>query len=339
MTTAGAARARRSRRLGLLAGLACLALVVAACGTPDPALSRPAAAAAQPSAKILFAQKGDIYEWDGSSIHQLTKLGDASYPRWSTDASQFVFVRSGDAYSDLWIANADGSGQKQLTHDQPQGQIGTLDYVNNAVWALDPVWSRAGNDIAFVSDRGTPKNYLWLIRGVGSNAVRVPGSTVNGDNVEHPDFSPDGKQIVFAQRVQSQANSLDRWTQIWKVDLTSGQLSPVVKTDAGSYDPAWSPDGKWIAYIGRSGTTDDLWVIPAQGGGQPVKLTSSGNVVSPAWSPDGSAIAFLQTDGVTFQASYVSFSVDASGAPQAGKVQNLFSAPQIDAVSGLSWAP
>lgn len=330
---------RGLRPLRFLVVLACLALVPAACGSPDPALSQPAAAAAQPAAKILFAQKGDIYEWDGSSIHQLTKLGDASYPRWSSDGSQFVFVRSGDAYSDIWTANADGSALKQLTRDQPTGQIGTLDYVNNAVWALDPVWSRAGDDIAFVSDRGTPQNYVWLIRGVGSNAVRVPGSTVNGDNVEHPDFSPDGKQLVFAQRVQSQTNSLDRWTQIWKVDLTTGQLSPVVKTDSGSFDPAWSPDGKWIAYVGRTGTADDLWVIPAQGSGQAVKLTSTGNVVSPTWAPDGSGIAFLQTDGVTFQASYISFSVDASGAPQVGKVQNLFTAPLIDAVSGLSWAP
>ncbi len=328
------------RAIGLRGGLAravfaavALLLALAACGAPDPQLDR-SAAGAKPSGRILFAQKGDIYVWDGS-VTRLTKLGNASSPRWSSDGRRFIFVRTGDAFSDLYVANADGSGVRQITHDQPTLQPGSEAYVRNAVWALDPAWSRSGDEVAFVSDRGTDKNFLWLYRSLDENPTLVRASTLNGDNVEHPDFSPDGSAIVFDQR-RPTSSGMQRLTQIFKVDLASGQMQALVEGDQGAYDPAWSPDGKWIAYIQRTGARNDLWVVPASGG-QPVQLTSIGSVAAPAWSPDGTMIAFLESDGATFKASYVTFSVGVDGKPKAGKPQSLFDAEDIDATSGLSW--
>lgn len=329
--------ARRGRRrwwIGLLLTLA-IALVAAACGAPDAALNGNAALGASPKGRILFAQNGDIYVWDNGSIKQLTKVGDASLARWSGDGSRFVFVRSGDAFSDLYVANADGSGMEQLTHNQPQLQPGSEAYVNNSIWALDPAWSPTGEDIAYVSDRGTAKNFLWLMSGLGADPVQVQASTQNGENVEHPSFSPDGTKVVFDQRTGG--SDLQRWTQLWIADLNTGQLQPLLQSDQGTYDPAWSPDGHWVAYVGRNGTANDLWVIPAEGG-TPIQLTSSGDVTQPVWSPDGSAIAFMQPDGSSFKVSYVDFSVDPNGAPKASKAHDLFKADAIDAVSGLSWA-
>lgn len=331
-----AGRLWRRRELAFFALLGCVSLILAACGTPDPRADRRFSPGANPGGKILFAQNGDIYIYDGS-IKKLTNVGDASLPRWSGDGSQFVFVRTGDAFSDIWVANADGSNLRQLTHDQPTITPGSKAYVDQAVWALDPAWSRTGDTIAFVSDRGTPKNYLWLMKGLDANATRVAASTVNGDNVERPDFSSDGTKIVFAQRTTG-STDLQRWTQLWIADLTTGRLIPLVRGEQSAYDPSWSPDGKWIAYVQRTGTSNDIWVIPADGG-QPVQLTNVGDATTPTWSPDGTRIAFLVTDGVSFKAQNVSFSVDASGAPKAGKPQDLFSAGNVDAVSGLSWAP
>lgn len=315
---------------------AMLGILGTACGTPDPLLDDSSAPGAPPPGRILFAQNGDIHVWDGST-RRVTEVGDASYPRWSSDGSQFVFVRTGDAFSDLYVANADGSGMEQLTYYQPALQPGTEAYVREAMWALDPVWSRTGDAIAFVSDRNTLKNFLWLMPAPGADAVQVSASTANGENVEHPDFSPDGERIVFAQRTTGQTD-LERWTQLWVVDLNTGQLLPLVESDQGAYDPAWSPDGQWIAYTGRTGSENDIWLVPADGG-TPIQVTHLGNVRAPAWSPDGSWLAFLQVDGASFKAVAAPVSVGPDGTPTLGKPQDLFKGDGIDATSGLSWAP
>lgn len=311
-----------------------LAVILAACGAPDAAgVITPGA---KPGGKILFAQNGDISVWDGS-VKRITKLGDASAPRWSGDGSRFVFVRTGYATSDIYVANADGDGMQQLTRDAPLMTPGSDDYVKASVWALDPDWSRADDSIVFVSDRGTAKNYLWIMHGLGNNATQIAASTVKGENVEHPDFSPDGSQVVFDQRTGANADFTDRWTQIWKADLASNQLTPLVQSDKASYSPVYSPDGSWVAFVQRNGKANDLWVVPAAGGA-PTQLTTTGIVASPAWSPDGKDIAFFQTDGQSFKASYVEFGAGSNGAPTASKPQDLFTASGVDAPSGLSWA-
>src|SRR5690606_34335605 len=120
----------------------------------------------------------------------------------------------------------------------------------------------------------------------------------------------------------------ERWTQIWKTDLRTNELIPLVQGDKGSYDPTFSPDGAWVAFIQRNGKANDLWVVPS-GGGAPTQLTTTGVVTAPAWSPDGKYIAFFQADGQSFTASYVEFSVGTDGVPKASKPKDLFRADGI----------
>jgi TolB protein len=332
--TAKIARAKRFGH-GAVAAVLMLVLLIG-CGAPDPALSGNVSAGARPDGRILFAAKGDIYMWDGS-VHQVTDVGDASSPTWSHDGKRFVFVRTGDAFSDLYSDTIDGGQLSQLTHNQPTNQIGTQAYVNNSVWALDPSWSPVADTIAYVSDLQTSQNYLWLMEGLGNQPRQIAASTTNGDNVENPSFSPDGAKVVFTQRTTVE-NDTQRSTGLWIVDLTTGQLTSLVKADSGAYDGAWSPDGNWIAYIQRDGTNNDLWVVPASGG-QPTKLTDGKQLASPVWSPDGSKIAFFEVDGDGFKVSYVDFSVGQDGRPAASDSEKLFSAGGIDATSAMSWVP
>lgn len=320
----------------LLLSALLVVVLLAACGTPDPRLSGNAAAGTKPQGRILFAENGDIYLWDGS-IHQITHVGDASFPSWSSDGNRFVFVRTGDSFSDLYSYNMATSQMAQLTHNQASGQIGTQAYVDNSVWALDPNWSPKGDTIAYVSDLRTAKNFIWIMTGLGNAPRQVAASTINGDDVENPVFSPDGKQIVFTQRV-TMLNDTHRTTGLWVVDLSTGKLTSLMKADSGAFDAAWSPDGNWIAFIERDGTANDLWVVPAAGG-QPTQLTHGQMLTAPVWSPDGSQIAFFQVDGKSFNVSYVDFSTDSSGVPTASSVQKLFSDGNIDATSSMSWIP
>jgi len=321
----------------LLSVLMATALLAAACGEPDPIANPEWVAGASPKGRILFVQHGDIYLWQDGKIQRVLELGNAASPSWSPDGSRFAFVRFGDAFSDLYVAGADGQGMQQLTQNQPPLQPGTQAYVANSVWALDPAWMPDGQRIVYASDLNSVKNYLWLIPSTGGAPQQIPASTVPGDNVESPTVSPDGTRIAFVHRATSD-DGLRRRTDLWILNLTTGEVEPLVQGGDGSYAPAWSPDGNWIAYVGRQGEANNLYVVPA-GGGEPVQLTTSGAVASPTWSPDGTMIAFLQLDGGTFEAQYVEFTVEPGGRPRAGEPKRLFEAEAIDAPSGLSWAP
>ncbi len=321
----------------LLCVLAALTMLVTACGEPDPIANPEWVAGAAPKGRILFVQHGDIYLWQDGKIRRLLQLGDAASPSWSPDGSRFAFVRFGDAFSDLYVAGADGQGVRQLTKNQPALQPGSEAYVRNSVWALDPAWMPDGQQIVYVSDLNSAKNYLWLIPSGGGAPRLVQASTALGDNVESPTVSPDGTRIAFAHRTTTD-DGLRRRTDLWVLNLSTGELAPLVQGGDGSYAPAWSPDGSWIAYVGRHGEANDLFVVPATGG-DPVQLTTTGAVGSPAWSPDGTMIAFLQLEGSTFEVQYVDFTVGADGRPSAGEPKRLFRAEAIDVPSGLSWAP
>ncbi len=328
----------RSRRTGLSllsVGVLALLFLLGACAPEAAPSDSETLLAASPSGRMLFVQHGDIYVWENGKIRRLLQLGDAAWPRWSPDGTRIAFVRFGDAYSDLYVARSDGQGIVQLTRNQPASTPGSYQYVQDAVWALSPTWAPDGETIVYVSDLNSLKNFLWLIPSAGGTPQRIEASTRLGDNVDQPAFAPDGTRIVFTHRV-TREDGLRRRTDLWIVDLRTGELTPLVEGGDGQYAPVWSPDGQWIAYVGRHGEANDLYVVPATGG-QPVQLTSTGLVASPTWSPDGRFIAFLQLERDRFAVYTIELSIGPDGMPRAGDPKKLFDGDDIDPVSGLSW--
>jgi Tol biopolymer transport system component len=120
-------------------------------------------------------------------------------------------------------------------------------------------------------------------------------------------LSPDGKVLAFSSREeeeQSKGKKNDifaRKSYIYSIPVEGGVAKKL--TEAMSFQPAFSPDGKKIAfaktYLSESGNTQtDIWVIPASGG-TPVQVSDcpSGRARSPVWSPDGKMIAFIFEPG------------------------------------------
>jgi TolB protein len=208
---------------------------------------------------------------DGSDQQNLTpKPGNQLGPRWSPDGRAILFTAappgqprsaSGWPYSDVYVMNADGSGQRNLTHTPKAGES-------------DPAWSPDGHHIAFSRLAGPP----WVVRivvmnadGSGKHAVtqklhKIGDALWTGATVG---WSPDGRRIAF-----------DDHDAIYVVNADGSELRRLAQNAAFQ---SWSPDGRKLIFVRLrhpkcrpardtppppSCQAADLWVMNADGSGQ-----------------------------------------------------------------------
>jgi Tol biopolymer transport system component len=101
--------------------------------------------------------------------------------------------------------------------------------------------------------------------------------------IHDPMESPDGKKLAFSAM-----------THLYTLDLPGGKAQRLTAGKTTEFQPAWSPDGKWITFVSWSSEGGQLWKTPAAGG-TPVQLSKSLAVYSnPVFSPDGGRIVFLR---------------------------------------------
>jgi Tol biopolymer transport system component/imidazolonepropionase-like amidohydrolase len=111
---------------------------------------------------------------------------------------------------------------------------------------------------------------------------RVDTGVVEVKQIRNPSLSSDGKRLAFS--------ALDR---IYVMDYPSGPPRRLTTGNEHEQAPAWSPDGKWIAYVTWSDSGGALKRVKS-GGGKPETLTSEPAFFdAPAWSPDGKRIVFI----------------------------------------------
>lgn len=343
------------RSIWLLILFTTLSMSFVACGIADPSLNASAGSnlGAAPSGKILFVSDGRVTLWDGKT-RQVTENGAdanppwrAMSPAWAADGQRFAYARVYDeGYSDIIVADANGATLKQVTNNRPNAAPYSAEFACYAYWAIDPVWSPAGEQLLWVSDRGgwefdtcanrlSDPMFLWFSETWAADPYQLQSSVDIGQPQESPTISPDGNQVAFVVRADITATR--RVTQIEVMDLNGGSRRTLVTGNEAAYDPVWSPVGDNIAFVQRSGTQNDVWIVPARNG-TPYQLTNVGSAVSPVWSPDGRYLAFFRENKGQFEAWFVEVSAGADGRLTASEPQQLFSASNIDSVSGMSWA-
>jgi len=117
--------------------------------------------------------------------------------------------------------------------------------------------------------------------GCGNNAS-IPTS-------ESPDWSPDGRKIVFSR------SDGDSGRDIYVMNADGSRQHVLLRADGDDYDPDWSPDGRRIAFTAYRNDNFDIYVMNADGTGVTRLTSDEAEDGEPDWSPDGKSIAFEST--------------------------------------------
>ena len=269
------------------------------------------------------------------AVDDIFNVRDVRDPQRSPDGQWVAYVVSRAIKdtdkndNDIWMVSWDGAQQIQLT--------------SSAESESAPRWSPDNTSLAFLSSRqGAKHAQLWLLNRAGGEAVKV--SDVKGGISEYA-WSPDGKTIALVVEEPDPADAqaekekeaakegaaktpkpivIDRY--YFKADgagYLRGERSHLYLFDVaakkaevltpGKFDeraPAWSPDGKQIAFVSKRGEGDldrveseDIYVIDARAGAEARALTSTPAAESrPVWSPDGRTIAYTVGDELKYSA-------------------------------------
>ena len=198
-----------------------------------------------------------------TAIHEgdeLTRTLDVAVP------PTILFDMVVDGNRDIYRAALDGGDLVRLT--------------THAAADSDP--TVAGDVVVFVSDRdGNDALYRTTLAGGGE--VRL---TKTSNPEKHPTLSPDGTRLAFVRGF-----GLTR-LYVAAADGTGAQRPDPTHGHDGTLEvsPAWSPDGKTLAFVSTAGGNPDLYLW--SGGKATLLEGTSGGEFEPAWSPDGQWIAF-----------------------------------------------
>ncbi len=227
--------------------------------------------------------------WDGTRQLRMTTSTEAeSAPRWSPDGRYLSFLsgRPGKAKgSQVWLLDRSGGEAQQFT--DVKGRLSSYDWSPDSKTLLLAVTDRDPNEPA--EDRPAGGGAA----GAGPNA-KAPKPIV----IDRYKF----KQDVVGYLTQKPP-------RLYLYDVASKKATAITSEPLEASSPTWSPDGKWIAFLGKEGkdaeryNTWNVYVIEARAGASPRQVThydgvhASASRGRPAWSPDGTQLVYTQSSG------------------------------------------
>ena len=267
-----------------------------------------------------------------------TAAHDESSVAWSPDSKRLAFLSdaSKSGQQQLYVANAAGGPARKLTQVKgflaapgwsPDGKTIALLFTENAERAAGPL-------VAEVAQTGVIKESATEQR-----LALVDVATANLRQISPPDmyvyeydWSPDGKRFVTTA---AHGNGDNNWyiAQIYTLEAAGGEMKSIHKTPLQIANPAWSPDGKSVAFIeglmsDEPSVGGDIFVVSSEGG--EARNITPGMKASASWltwTPDGNSVLFgEEIDGGSGLAT-----VDLAS----GKINTLFQTD--DQISANGW--
>ena len=212
------------------------------------------------------------------------------YPSWTASGWLWTLQR--------WEANR----YLGVRYDLERDTLSRITFAGNL--NLYPVWTPDGQRIVYYSsEKGIPQNLWWIRADGGGNAQRLTESK----NAQIPrSWSPDGRILTFFE--SSSTTSFDVMTMPVEGDEKSGwkpgQPKPFVNTAFNELLPAFSPNGKWIAYESDESGKYEVYVRPFPGPGGKWWQISAGGGSYPTWSRNGKELFYRGPDLKIMVAGY-----------------------------------
>jgi Tol biopolymer transport system component/imidazolonepropionase-like amidohydrolase len=205
-------------------------------------------------------------------------------PSWSPDGKQIVYTQTSGTKTRLMVSEKPvGTADDVFPFPARWLSAGELLYTGNGKILTTSLASGETRAIPFQAkfELNRPE-YKHRIMDFDSTAPH----TIKG--ILYPALSPDGKRIVF-----------EALNQLWLVEI-GGKPRALTNDNFYKQSPAWSPDGKSIAYASDKGGTANIYVLDlASGSERRVTNLRDAAAINPAWSPDGKRLAFQKQDGST----------------------------------------
>ncbi len=275
----------------------------------------------------------------GGKPRQFT-YGDQTdtHPRWSPDGKQIAFLsnRGDESQMQIYLIPIDGGEARPLTN--MQGSFGSFEWSPDGRQLVCAFRKKDKEQLEREADERKKKlgvvarhitsldykfdgvGYLpkekWHIWTINARTGKAHQLT-EGDKYSEtsPRWSPDGKQILFFSNRSERPDIDVHLDDIFVMPAEGGAFRKVETPPGPKYMGSFSPDGKWIAYLGREGKGDwwkntRLWVVPVDGSAPARDLTgqydvdvSSGTLTDtgdrptlpPVWSLDGGRLYFHVT--------------------------------------------
>lgn len=222
----------------------------------------------------------------GLSDHQARNLtaNDANdgQPMWHGSTLYFLSDRDANMRANIWAYELDTGTVRQVTH------FTDFDIHFPAIGPDDIVFENGGR--LYVMDLATESPRPVEVEVVTDRASLRPHSVKVDQRITGGDISPSGKRAVLAAR-----------GEIFSLPAEHGVVRNLTRTSGiAERSPAWSPDGKTLAYFSDRSGEYELTVRPADGSGDETTLTSMGPGFryEPMWSPDSKKVVFIDSEQV-----------------------------------------
>ncbi|MGP8330096.1 MAG: TolB family protein [Methanosarcinaceae archaeon] len=203
----------------------------------------------------------------GTSRYKLTDNEVMDYdPSWSSDGEKIVFVSQREVKngSHVYTVSKDGTNLQRITNKERGYFL--------------PKWSYRGDIIAVIADFGGD---IYLIKTDGTQHHQL--TTIGG--ITSFDWSTTENKIVFNSLTES------GW-EVFMVDVDNKEIIRVTNNNIDDYQPAWSPNGEFIAYISEG----DIRIVDTENGDSLKISNPNGSIQSFSWYPNGQIISYAIPD-------------------------------------------